>query len=180
MGFKAKEFVKAALQPREVTLREEIVDLAPWFNGPPEWTLRSITYDEYEGCRQRSLGAVQRLGEAVASFLEKQGQEQIEEAKKAAQEWNRLLPSTQLSCEMLAIASVEPKIDIRIAIRLSEAHPVEFGKLAGAAWELFGKGQVTQKKSSDSTESVSTFSPSSSSEADTSTSTAPTSSPGAT
>jgi hypothetical protein len=129
MGFLRDAFAAADFAPRATTLT--LSDLAPWFDGPPEWTVRGLTAAECARCDVLALGGRAKLAAAVAA------------AGEPSAPVPDLPVATALRVEYLVAGSVEPAMDYPTARQLSDAFPVEFLLLTGKIVELTGKGSVS-------------------------------------
>lgn len=141
----------SAMEARTHTFKaDDIGGLAEYLEDGDDWTVRGLTTSEIH----RSQSMVKGGREAIETLVEKLQ----EGGKKNAEEFAKALTpkiesETQLRCEQLAIASVDPVLDIRQAIAISEAFPIEFLRITTKILELTGMG-ATEKKPAKSGEST--------------------------
>lgn len=126
-GFKREAFAAAVFTPRVITLT--LPDLAAWFDGPPEWTVRGLTAAECARGDALALGGRAKLAAAMATVNGS--------APARSPDWPVAIA---LRIEYLIAGSIEPAIDYPLACRLSDNYPVEFMLLTTKIVELTGAG----------------------------------------
>jgi hypothetical protein len=147
MGFDAAKFVSAAFRPRTADvavpdLRHFFFDLAE--GEVPTWKVRGLTGEELarvneSTARNRSRNAIaEALLSKDADKLKEGIQELIGPASTVPDDLAKRL-------EMLVIGSVEPAVDQQLAVKLSQAFPVEFFQLTNKVTELTGMGAEVGK-----------------------------------
>jgi hypothetical protein len=173
MPFDPDRFEQAKLMPRTRTVSVEA--LAPFFDDgeKPEWTVRGLTANELH----RALEAGKRQGsvEAIVAALATKA-DQAEAIRKAIGLTADTPGEMAKRLEMLTLASVAPRIELPIAVKLAEAFPIEFLTLTNTISELTGQGADVVKPAAASQQmpSSSPACESPSSEAATSTKSGPT------
>jgi len=143
MGFKIKEFKKARFSPRTETI--SLPDMADWFDGIPEWTVRGLNGNELARCKEKAA----RNRKTITAIIEALSTEQTEDAVsvvKTITGTDGSVPmSTSLRLEMLVAGSVDPVCDIELAAKLNMAHPAEFQILTKSITRLTGLGHEPGK-----------------------------------
>ena len=143
MGFKTKEFKKARLSPRTETI--PLPDLADWFDGPAEWTVKSLSGNELARCKEKAA----RNRKTITAIIEALSTERTEDAVSAVKTLtgtDGAVPmSVSLRIELLVAGSVDPACDIEIAAKLNMAHPAEFQVLTKTIMRLTGLGYAPGK-----------------------------------
>lgn len=126
------------------------------FNGgePVPFVVRGLTGEELfrvRGSVERD-NQVKALIEAVAST----GAGQVKAIREAFGLADELHEDHIKRLEMLILATVDPKIDRPMAVKLAAVHPVAFSRLTDKILVLTGLGQVAgkQKGSGETTESA--------------------------
>ena len=143
MGFKATDFKKARLSPRTETL--PLPDLADWFDGTPEWTVKGLNGNELARCKEKAA----RNRKTITAIIEALSTERTEDAVSAVKTLtgtDGAVPmSVALRLELLMAGSVEPACDIELAAKLNMAHPAEFQLLTTTIMRLTGLGHAPGK-----------------------------------
>ena len=138
-GFNSQAFRASALAPRQAVVA--VPDLAHWFEGPAEWTVRGLTGDEIaranEGISKAALvaSAVEALAAGSAARSE-----QVEAMRGLLGIGTDTPPDLIKRQEHLVAGSVAPEIDREIAVRLFAAYPVIAYQLTNKILELTGLG----------------------------------------
>lgn len=135
--FDLQAFERAEFKPR--TRRVEVEALAPFFpeGTKPEWEVRGLTSAELN----RTLEAEKRQSsvEAIVKALAANGN-QVQALREAIGLTSGTPGEIAKRLEMLAIASVAPKIELPLAVKLAENFPIEFFRLTNAITDLTGQG----------------------------------------
>lgn len=142
MEFDIQKFTSAAFTPR--TGEVEVEALRTFFKGltakqKPKWKVRGLTGNELAQCneaqqRNRARGAI---AEGLLSGVD----DKVSSAVKEMLGTGRAVPDEIAKrIEMLVIGSVEPTCSHQLAVRLSEAFPVEFYQLTTEVVKLTGLG----------------------------------------
>jgi hypothetical protein len=140
MGFKTKEFKKARLAPRTETI--PLPDLADWFDGPAEWTVKSLSGNDLARCKEKAA----RNRKTITAIIEALSTEDVVAAVKCMTGTDGAIPmSAALRIELLVAGSVEPTCDIELAAKLNMAHPAEFQVLTKTIMRLTGLGYAPGK-----------------------------------
>jgi len=138
--FKAKDFAKAQFQPRTAEL--SLPALADYFENDPVWTVRGATASEVAkmleaGTRQNNIDTIIK---AIAANSDK-----VNEIRQAVGITNDTPADIVKRLEQLVMCSVDPVIDLPIAVKLADAFPVEFYMLTNKITELTGQGMDVKK-----------------------------------
>jgi hypothetical protein len=141
--FKAQAFIKQEFQPRTEALRLEA--LADWFEGEPLWTVRGVSASELALAneaaeRQKSLiGAIEAVAGAV-------GQEKVQATRELLGIDRKETPADIAKrLELLVAGSVDPVIELDVAVKLANTFPIEFMLLSNKVLLLSGQGAVPGK-----------------------------------
>ncbi len=158
MGFKTDAFMSAQFEARLAEV--DCADIADWFDGEPKWTVRGLTANEIWKCK--NAGARRDNAKAFVEALSKGSKaDKAEEFAKAFGVSDDVEAEVVIRQEMLAIASVDPEIDITVAVKLANVHGIVFQKLTDKILELSGQGQIEQGKPKASTAKQKSKAPSS-------------------
>lgn len=145
--FDAKAFTKAEFEPRTEAvpvdgLRSFFPDLGE--DETPEWTVRGLTHAELARAEDASRRR-QDLAAVVDALNGDEGKKQ--EAIKELLGVDQHVPQdTAKRMEMLVRGSVDPEIDLEVAVKLATAFPIEFSALTNKVIELTGRGHEALKK----------------------------------
>lgn len=145
MAFKRDAFVDARLEPRRSEV--PVSDMAHWFDDgdQPVWRIRGLTGKQLGQAneaaeRNKNVNAILQ---AIAS----------RNTKKKAQGVKDLLglntedmpQDIAKRIEILIMGSVEPECDLQLALKVCQAHPVEFFAITQEILRLTGQGSTLGK-----------------------------------
>jgi hypothetical protein len=138
--FNAKDFAKAQFAPRTAEL--SLPALADYFDGDPVWTVRGATASEIAkmleaGAKQNNIDNIIK---AIAANKDK-----VNEIREAVGIVSDTPADIVKRLEQLVMCSVEPVIELPIAVKLADAFPVEFYMLTNKITELTGQGMDVKK-----------------------------------
>ncbi len=138
MPFDAEAFARAQYRPR--TARVPVPSLAEFF-GPGEeafWEVRGLTASELyraNDAKQRQA-AVSTVVDALAAQADKAA-----ELRKALGLSAQSTPGEVAKrLEMMVDGSVQPRVDLSVAVLLAERFPIEFLAITNTITELTGQG----------------------------------------
>jgi hypothetical protein len=140
MAFDTRSFVNTEFVQRTQELR--LPELAKWFDGEPVWIVRGLTSSELAKTldaanRQRSIDTI------IKSIA--QNENMVAELRQTLGISDDTPQDIIKRLEQLTIASVEPKIDFTVAVKLAEVFPIEFYMLTNAIVSLTGQGMDIKK-----------------------------------
>lgn len=148
MAFDSKRFAREKFEPRTESV--PVPALADWFGEgeAAEWKVRGITGNESARINEAATKA-RATGDLAAALASAAGsKERIDgiltaaglptDAKQTPEDMVRRL-------EMLVIGSVEPAIDLPVALQLAKAFPFEFFQLTTRIIALTGLGHIPGK-----------------------------------
>jgi hypothetical protein len=140
MAFDTRSFVNTEFVQRTQELR--LPELAKWFDGEPLWIVRGLTSSELAKTldaanRQRSIDTI------IKSIA--QNESMVAELRQTLGISDDTPQDIIKRLEQLTIASVEPKIDFTVAVKLAEVFPIEFYMLTNAIVSLTGQGMDIKK-----------------------------------
>lgn len=150
MAFRADRFLNAAYEPR--TARLDVPELKAWFDEDeePTWLVRSLTANEI--WQAKNAGARMDNAKALVDAIKGSSKN----AKSA--EFSKIFgfsDDTEVEVairqEMLTKGTVEPEIDVSVAVKIGNFNGVLFQRLTDKILELTGLGQVEQGKPQAST-----------------------------
>jgi len=140
MGFRMKEYKKARFAPRIENL--PLPDLADWFDGTAEWTVKGLNGNELAHCKEMAA----RNRKTITAILETLTTEDAVTAVKCMTGTDGAVPmDIALRMELLVAGSLEPACDIELAAKLNMAHPAEFQILTKKIMRLTGLGYAPGK-----------------------------------
>lgn len=144
MGFDAARFEAARLEPRRKTI--PVPGLAEWFapDTEPQWTIRGVSAAELhyaiEAGRRRAT--VTNIIKAIS-----EREVDVKTMRSALGMPSDEVPGeVVMRQELLKTASVEPAIDLAVAVKMSELFPIEFHQLTDEIKLLTGHGGIDPGK----------------------------------
>ena len=140
--FDKKAFSKANFVPR--TEQVSVNALADWFDSEPLWTVRSLSFEELSRADSKA-DQTQTMIAVIEALSGGDKKEQAGAIKEALGMGESTPPQMIKRLEMLVIGSVDPQIDLPIAIKIADSFPVEFKELTDKIITLTGQGRVLGK-----------------------------------
>jgi len=144
MEFNQTEFMKQQFEPR--TARVAVPTLAKWFKledgEAAEWEVRGLTGNEV-GRLHEIEDNHRNMVDVVRSLSNNQSV--VNELKKAVGISDDVPLVIMKRLEQLTMGSVNPKIDLPVAVKLCETYPVQFMVLTNKITDLTGLG-LNEKK----------------------------------
>jgi len=151
-AFNAKDFMKAEFRPRtgEILLPA----LKGFFtNGAqPLFKLRGLNAVEIANTNEAAI-TNQRKDNAIQAITDRQ--EEIEIMREALGISVDIPYEIAKRIEQLIIASIEPKLERRVVLKLQEVYPIEFYQLTNEIIRLTGLGMDLKKPEPSGTEQIS-------------------------
>lgn len=170
MEFDIAKFTQTTFQPR--TADVPVADLAPYFTGlgkgegekaeTPVWTIRGMTGDEL--ARANEAVDRNRSRSAIAQGLLSGKDDDVTDAvRELLGTGATVADDIAKRIEMLVTCSVAPECSHQVAVKLSQAFPIEFYQLTNRITQLTGLGaepgkpkrssggQTSSKRSSSAT-----------------------------
>ena len=152
MEFDLNKFNSSSFSPREEAV--PVPDLAAFFTGepeqdengkpkPPVWKVRGLTGEELARVNEAKERNRNRL--AVAEGLAGSDDEVAKAIQELIGHNDKVPDDLAKRLEMLVLGSVEPQCSQQLAVKLSQAFPVEFYLLTGRITQLTGQGSVVGK-----------------------------------
>ena len=141
--FNTKGFMKASFTPR--TEKVLVPALAHWFDEgeEPEWIVRGISSSELAVCNEatKTATSVDSVLKAIANNADK-----VAEMRKTLGIYSGDVPNEVIKrLQQLVFASIEPKVEHDVAIKLAETNPIEFFILTNKIIVLTGLGMDLAK-----------------------------------
>lgn len=148
MAFDSKRFMKEKFEPRTESV--PLPSLASWFGDgdEPVWVIRGLEGAEFARTQEAGAKAVAAGDLAKALAAAAGSKEKVEAIMVAAglpADMKKQPKDLVIRLEMLAIASVQPAIDLQVAIKLAQAFPIEFFDLTNRIINLTGQGMQPGK-----------------------------------
>lgn len=146
MPFNTSKFNEVSFTQR--TADVSVPALGAYFDEgePTVFTVRGLTFAEL--CLADNAADRSNIARKVVSALSGgTTQEQAEAIQSAMGFGGDTPPQMAKRIEMLVCGSVSPAVDRQLAVRLSEAFPVEFKMITDKIVELTGQGQQPGKQS---------------------------------
>lgn len=156
MPFNPERFDQAVFAPRERTITVESLRefFDPGEDGKTscEWTVRGLTSDEL--ARAFEAEAQHKdIGRALDSIASrKELASKMREVMGLASDTTA--PEVAKRLSMLESGSLNPKIDLSVAVKLAENFPIEFFQLTHVITELTGLGASLKKPEAASLETA--------------------------
>ncbi|MEJ1365620.1 MAG: hypothetical protein RPU42_11135 [Candidatus Sedimenticola sp. (ex Thyasira tokunagai)] len=145
----ANDFMAAQFKHR--TEAVPVLGLADWFNceegETPQWTVRGITGNELARANEALLKnkKLTIFTEALVA-ASKSKSESVREVQEALGVSDDVHGEIAKRLEMLVMGSVNPTIDLPVAVKLAENYPIEFYMLTNKITTLTGQGQQVEEK----------------------------------
>lgn len=148
MKFNAQRFESAKMVPRTEAVRVD--QLREFFDAPEDqespreclWVVRGLTGEEL--CRawdaEKRHKDIGKVLEAVTT-----SKQLTTKLRDAIGLGDTTPPELAKRLEMLVAGSVEPRIELPIAVKLAESFPVEFMQITHVITELTGLGATLEK-----------------------------------
>lgn len=147
MGFRAESFRQAKLAARTAIVK--VPELADWFDGDPEWTIRAPSSNDLARAND-AKARLDRSEALAAALVHGSAGEVLREAQRALGRSKDVEPDIARRLELLVACSVDPVCDMELAIKLAEFAPVQFFLLTNQILVLSGQGPAQAKKRSGS------------------------------
>lgn len=145
MAFNEKKFMNTNFTPR--TKDVKVPDMKDFFdeNSEPVFRVRGLTGPELARVHE-AVDKHRDIAGLISGLLSEQTQEKIESIRTALGVTDNVPSEIARRLEMLSIASLEPKIQLDIAVKFCETYPIEFYSVTTTISNLTGKGQVPGKQ----------------------------------
>jgi len=143
-GFNKNSFIKQQFEHR--TEPVSVPAIASWFDegSKPEWMVRNLTGNEM-ACAQEALSKSKNISALAEALLTSNQKDKVDALKQFVGTADDVHGEVAKRLEMLVSGSVEPEIDMEIAIKLAENFPVEFMMLSNKIITLTGLGASSLK-----------------------------------
>lgn len=146
MPFDTRQFMKTKFIPRQEAvpvpdLKEFFTDLAD--KEVPLWTVRGLTGQELGSCNE-AAARNKNIGAILEGLADSSRKEKVASIRKLLG-IGETPQDVAKRIEMLLTGSVEPSVDIELAVKLCETFPVEFYQLTTKITQLTGQGHVPGK-----------------------------------
>ena len=145
MGFDTKKFQKAKFIHR--TEDVPVPDLKEWF-GPDEpavWKVRGLEGSEL-GYVNETAQRNKNIGAILEGLISSDDQAKIQGVKDMLGMAGNTPEDIARRLEMLVIGSVDPKVEMDLAVKLCKVFPIEFFQLTNKITQLTGQGQTWGKQ----------------------------------
>jgi hypothetical protein len=141
MAFDLNRFEATAFHDR--TEAVPVPALAAFFGKKedPLWTVRGLSHAELAQAEE-SITRGQDV-EAVVTALTGKSKDKAEAITGLLGVTGNEVPrETKKRMELLVLGSVDPEVSLSVAVKLSQAYPIEFGQLTNKILQLTGQGKV--------------------------------------
>jgi len=140
--FNNKEFMNAKLSPR--TEEVNVKELKDWFSdNDPIWTVNGLSHKQLAIAEERSTGdGLNTLVDAMSG----NNKEQADAIRKLVGLDKGVPKDTAKRLELLVAGSVNPEIELDIAIKLATNFPTVFVQLTNTILQLTGLGSEVKVK----------------------------------
>lgn len=140
MGFNADKFMQAKFVPRTRAVAIDAEGLGEWFDtveGGAKWIVRGLTSNELTRANEaEQLGVnVDAIVKALASNAD-----QVNAVKAALGYGNDTPGDVKKRLEILRLGSVDPVVDLPMAVRVAENFAIDFRILTNHIMALTGIG----------------------------------------
>ncbi len=159
MAFDLEKFRNTNFTHRVGTV--EVPALAAFFDDgeKPIFKVRGLTGQELGYAQENSQKRRRELIDNMVEYLIRESRHDVPEATmKAVGFYEKWSPKTLLYLELLIIATIEPKLNLKHALKICENFAIEFAELAQKIMALTGQGRI-QGELKDSGETLSSESP---------------------
>lgn len=149
MSFNTHGFMSQALVPRTATVA--VPGLRAWYDGlddadVPYWTVRGLSASELAVAAEAAANQ-HNMAQAVEAIISGAGAEQVDGIKQALGLKKDGTPQdTVKRLEMLVAGSVEPEVNLQLAVKLAAHYPIEFLMITGKIVALTGQGSEPGKR----------------------------------
>lgn len=144
MEFDSKAFMRQQFQPRQEAV--EVESLSRWFNKKDDekctWTVRGLTASELSKTLEAS-SRVKSIETIIKSISN--SQETINELKGVIGIGTETPADIVKRLDQLVICSVDPVIELNVAVKLAETFPIEFYLITNKIVMLTGLGMDIKK-----------------------------------
>jgi len=144
MGFNSNKFTKQKFESRTDSI--SVPALSDWFDegDKPEWIIKNLTGNEMSLCQEAAQKNknVLVLAEALVSHKDS---DKVDALRSIIGNNEDVTGDLAKRLEMIVYGSIDPKIDMPIAIKLSDNFPVEFMQITNKITILTGMGASKAK-----------------------------------
>ena len=141
MAFDAKRFMKTKFTHREESV--PVPDLKDFFEDGEEvaWKVRGLEGTELARAREANQRNA-KISAAITGLLAGNETEVTENIKQIFGLAGEVPADTAIRMDMLVMGSVDPKIEMDLAVKLCACYPIEFSLLTDKIMVLTGMGKV--------------------------------------
>jgi len=140
--FDLEKFSQAQFTPRQEEV--SLPALGDFFDGDPIWVVRGLTANEIARAND-SAARNTHVDSMIKAITSASKSKQVEEFRKAFGVSDDVHDEIIKRMEHLVIGSIEPKIELPIAVKLPETFPIEFYDLTNKIMRLSGMGMEVEK-----------------------------------
>ena len=144
MGFNTNKFMKQKFEHR--TEKVSVPALAEWFDkdSKPEFLVRNLTGAEM--ARSQEAVAKNKNIAAIAEALVSSNQpDKVAALKEFVGNGDKVPDELAKRIEMMVSGTVDPEIDMSMAVKIAENFPVEFMQITNQITVLTGMGASMEK-----------------------------------
>jgi hypothetical protein len=150
--FNTNKFMQTDLVAREIDV--PVPDLKDWFDkdDKPVWKVRGLSGSEMAKSQESATKSKNILA-VIESITGNAKKEKVEALKELLGTDDSVPVELAKRMEQLVMGSIEPEIDLSLAVKLSQHHPVTFMQITTEILKLTGLGSVDSVKLGHSTKS---------------------------
>lgn len=139
--FNKKDFMNTELVPRTKTVKVE--ELKDWFEGEPNWVVKSLSHRQLATAEEHAKGDSLNI---LIAALSGNNKEQADAIRKLVGLDKGVPEDTAKRMEYLTIGSVDPEIELEVAVKIATDFPAVFVLLSNEIIRLTGLGSEAKVK----------------------------------
>jgi hypothetical protein len=144
MAFNEKKFMNTNFTPR--TQDVKVPDMKDFFDPDtdPVFRVRGLTGNELARVHE-AVDKHRNISGLISGLLSSKSPEKIDSIRAALGITDDVPSEIARRLEMITTGSVDPKITLEVAVKISETYPIEFYEITTAISQLTGQGQIAGK-----------------------------------
>lgn len=141
--FNTKKFLDTKFEPR--TEEVKVPDLQDFFEGDPVWLVRGLTAHELAKADERASN-VKSIANLAEALVQPGNTDKVKSIQAALGIGDDTPKDLAKRFEHFVLGSLEPKVEMDIAVKIAETFPVEFYQITNTIVRITGKGQLAEVK----------------------------------
>ena len=143
MAFNTEKFMGTKFVPRNDEI--PVPDLADFFDdAEPVWKVRGLTGVEL-GRIEEAVSRNRNIAAILEGLVQPGTKEKVESVRELFGIGDKTPDDTAKRIEMIMLGSIEPVVDLDLALRICKAFPAEFYLITQKITEITGMGHVPGK-----------------------------------